>query len=166
MLLVPSAQSFQHFNRRVHVRLVHKDRRKAPFERGIFFDVIAILGERRRADALQFAARERRLHHVRRVNRALRRARADDRVQFVNEQDDFAFGIVDFVEGGFEAFLKLAAKARPGDHRAEIERDDAFAHQRFGHVAGDDFLREPLDDGGFANTRFADQDGVVFGAAR
>ena len=33
------------------------------------------------------------------------------------------------------------------------------------HVAVDDLLREPLDDGGLADTRLADEDGVVLGAA-
>ena len=38
--------------------------------------------------------------------------------------------------------------------------------QRLGHVAGDDALRQPLDDGGLADAGLADQHRVVLGAAR
>ena len=69
-------------------RLAHHHRLETPFQRRVFFDVLAIFIQRRRADAAQFAARQLRLHHVRRVRRAFRRARADERVQFVNEQND------------------------------------------------------------------------------
>ena len=53
-------------------------RLETAFERRVFFDVLAVFVERRRAHAAQFAARELRFHDVRRVRRAFRRARADD----------------------------------------------------------------------------------------
>ena len=39
-------------------RLVHQDGLEAPLERGILLDVFAVFVERRRADAVQFAARQ------------------------------------------------------------------------------------------------------------
>ena len=71
-------------------RLADVHRREAPLERRVLLDVLAVLVERRRADAAQLAAREQRLQQVRRVDRALGRARADDRVQLVDEEDDAA----------------------------------------------------------------------------
>ena len=65
-----------------------------------------------------------------------------------------------------QPLLELAAVLRAGDHRAEVERDDALVLQRLGHVAGDDALREPLDDRGLADARLADQHRVVLRAAR
>ena len=53
---------------------------EAPFKRGVLLDVLAVLLERRRADALELAARERGLEQVRRVDGALRRPGADERV--------------------------------------------------------------------------------------
>src|SRR6185295_11601990 len=44
--------------------LADEDRLKAPFERFVLFDVLAILVERGGADAAQFAARERRLQQI------------------------------------------------------------------------------------------------------
>ena len=49
-------------------------------------DVLAVLVERRRADALELAARQRRLEDVGGVDRAFGRAGADERVQLVDEQ--------------------------------------------------------------------------------
>jgi hypothetical protein len=46
--------------------------------------------QRGRADTLQFAARQRRLEHVRRIHRALSGSCSDNGVQFVDHQDDVA----------------------------------------------------------------------------
>ena len=73
---------------------------------------------------------------------------------------------LDLVEHGLEPLLELAAVLRAGDHRAEVERDEPLAAQRLGHVAGDDALGEPLDDGGLADAGLADQHRVVLGAPR
>ena len=71
-------------------RLLDHDRLEAPLEGGVALDVLAVLVERGRADALQLAARQRRLEDVGRVDRALGRAGADERVQLVDEQDAVA----------------------------------------------------------------------------
>ena len=73
-------------------RLADEHRLEAPLERGVLLDVLAVLVERGRADRAQLAAREHRLEHVGRVDRALGRAGADDRVQLVDEEDDAAVG--------------------------------------------------------------------------
>ena len=73
---------------------------------------------------------------------------------------------LDLLEHGLEPLLELTAVLRAGDHRAEVEGDEPLAAQRLGHVAVDDALGEPLDDGGLADTGLADQHGVVLGAAR
>ena len=146
-------------------RLADQDRLEAPLQRGVLLDVLAVLVERRRADAVQLAARQHRLEHVAGVHRALGRARADDGVQLVDEEDDLALGLGDFLEDGLQALLELAAELRAGDQRAHVERDDPLVLQPLRHVAADDALRQPLDDGGLADARLADQHRVVLGAA-
>ena len=64
-------------------------------------------------------------------------------------------------EDGLQPLLELAAVLRARQQRADVERPHALALQPFGHVAGDDPLREPLDDGGLAHAGVADQHGVV-----
>ena len=142
------------------------DRLEAALERGVLLDVLAVLVERRGADHAQLAAREHRLEHVAGVHRALGRAGADDGVQLVDERDDLALGVGDLLEHGLEPLLELAAVLRPGDHRAEVERDDALVLEPLGHVALDDAAGEALDDGGLADAGLADEHRVVLRAAR
>ena len=85
--LVALLQAAQDRDRVGDRRLADVDRREAPLERGVLLDVLAVLVERRRADAAQLAAGEQRLQQVRGVDRALGRAGADDRVQLVDEED-------------------------------------------------------------------------------
>ena len=97
--------------------------------------------------------------------RAFGGARADERVQLVDEQDHAALGGRDLLEHGLQALLELAAVLRAGDQRAEIERAAALVAQRLGHVAARDALGDALDDGGLADAGLADEHRVVLGAA-
>ena len=146
-------------------RLLDHDRLEAALEGGVALDVLAVLVERRRADALQLAARQRRLEDVRGVDGALGRAGADERVQLVDEEDRVV-GVAQLLDDLLEALLELAAVLGAGDERADVERQDALVEQRLRHVAGDDALGQALGDGGLADARLADQGGVVLGAAR
>ena len=163
VLLLQAAQDRDRVDDR---RLADEDRLEAALERGVLLDVLAVLVERRRADGAQLAARQHRLQQLGRVDGALGRAGADDRVQLVDEEDDLALGVLDLGEDGLQPLLELAAVLRPGEERADVERPDALALQALGHVAGDDPLREPLGDRGLADAGLADQHRVVLRAAR
>ncbi len=69
-----------------------------------------------------------------------------------------------FFEDGFEAIFEFAPELRAGDQSAHVERDEAFVLKAFGDITFENTLREPFHDGGFAHARFADEDGIVFGA--
>lgn len=47
---------------------------------------------------------------------------ADDGVDLINEEDDFAVGVRDFFDDGFEPVLKLAAVLGAGYQRAQVQR--------------------------------------------
>ena len=163
--LVAVFQAAQNGDGVFDVGLADVDDLEAALECGVLLDVLAVFVERCCADGAQFAAREGGLEHVAGVDGALGRAGADEGVQLVDEENDFAVRFFDFLEDGFEAVFKLAAIFCAGEHGAEVERDDALVAQAFGHVAGDDAAGEAFDDGGFADAGFADEDGVVLGAA-
>ena len=139
---------------------------EAALEGGVLLDVFAILVERGRADAVQLAAGEHGLEKIAGVHRALGFARADDGVEFVDEEQDAALGGLHFGQYGLEALLEFAAVFRAGDERTHVERVNDFVLQALGHVAANDALGEALDDGGFAHAGFADEHGVVFRFAR
>ena len=111
-------------------------------------------------------AGEHRLEQVAGRDRALGRARADDRVELVDEEDDLALGRGDLLEHRLEALLELAAVLRAGDERADVERPDALALQALRHVARDDPLGEAFHDRGLPDAGLADQHRVVLRATR
>src|SRR2546428_3157404 len=166
MDLVALAQAPQDRDGVLDGRLADVDRLEATLERRVLLNVLAIFVERGRADRVELAACEHRLEHVRRIHRTFRRAGADDGVQLVDEQDDLALALGDLLQDRLEALLDLAAVLPAGEQRADVEREHALVLQALGDIAAHDALREPLDDGGLADARLADEHRVVLGAAR
>ncbi len=162
--LVLRAQTLQDQNRFLHSRRLDLHRLETALERGVLLDVLAVLVQRRRADALQFPAAERRLDDVRSVHRAFRGTGADDGVQLVDEEDD-VLGATDLVHDRLDPLFELAAVFRAGDHEREVEGDDFLVAQEFRHVAVRDLLRETFDDRGLADAGFADEHRIVLRAA-
>ena len=165
MDLVPLAQASQNGDRLLDRGLVHENRLEAPFQGRVLLDVLAVFVQSRRADGVQLAAGQHRLEKIRGVHRAFGRAGTDDGVQFVDEEDDAALGVLDLLEDGLETLLELAAELGPGDERAEVQADDALVLEGLGDVAADDALGQALRDRGLADARLADEDRVVLGAA-
>ena len=116
--------------------------------------------------ARKLTAGKRGLEHVGGVDGALGRAGADQRVQFVDEKNDLALRVFNFLEDGFEPVFELAAIFSAGQHRAQVQGDHALVLQNFGHVTGNDSLGKALDDGSLADAGFADEHRIVLGAAR
>ena len=122
VLGVARAQAAQNADRLFDRRFGNHDGLEAALERGIGLDVLAVFIERRRADALQVAARQFGFDHRGKVERAFGRAGADQRVQLVDEEHDFARGARDLVEDALHATFELTAILRAGDERSERQR--------------------------------------------
>ena len=71
---------------------------------------------------------------------------------------------LELLQNLLQTFFKLSAVHRTGDQGSHVQLDQAFAQNRAGHTAGDDALRQTLDDGGLAHAGLTDQSGVVLGA--
>ena len=160
---VPFAQPAQNGDGVFHRRLIHTDRLKAALQRAVLLHVLAILVQRGRTDAVQFAARQHGLQQIGGVHRPIRSACPDHGVQLVDEEDHLALGRLDFLEHGLEPLLEFAAEFRAGDQRAHVEHDDPTMPEALRHVAAHDALGQPFDDGGLADARVADQHRVVLG---
>ena len=163
--LVLLFQAAEYSDRVVHRRLAHQHRLETPRESRVLFHVLAVFRERRRADAAQIAARQRRFQHVGRVDRAFGRARAHQRMQFIDEANQLAVGIRDFLQDGLETVLEFAPELGPGDHGTEIERQQPLIDQLFRHVALDDPVSEPFHNSRLTDAGLADQNRVVLRTA-
>ena len=166
VLLVFVLQAAQDRDGVLDRRFGDEDRLEAPRQRGVLLDVLLVFVERGGADAVQFAARQRRLEQIGGIHGAVGLAGADQRVHLVDEQNDAAIRGGHFVQHGFEPLLEFAAIFGAGDQRAEIERQELLVLQALRHVAIDDAQRQALDDRRLADAGFADQHRIVLGAAR
>ena len=78
--LVAFLDAAQDRDRVGHRRFADEHGLEAALEGRVFLDVLAVLGQRRGADAVQLTACQRRLEQVGRVDRALRSSGPDQRV--------------------------------------------------------------------------------------
>src|ERR1019366_3749311 len=111
-------------------------------------DVLAVFVQRRRANAVRFAASQHGLQQIARVHGALSLTRAYNRMQLVDEKNNLAVRIEHFLEYGLEALFKLAAELGAGNQRAHVERYDALVFETFGDVAPHNALCKAFHNGG------------------
>ena len=133
---------------------------------GILFHVLAVFIQRRGANAVQLPPRQGRLDQVGRIHCAIRFAGANERVHFVDEQDDVPSRSRDLIQDCLEAFLELAAILCACDQGTHIKGHQRFVAQGFRHIAIDNAQGEALGNCRFTNAGFTDQHRVVLGAAR
>ena len=133
MGLVAVAEATQDLHGLVDRRLLDAHLLEAALEGGVALEVLAVLVERRRADRLQLAARERGLQDRGGVDRALGGACLDEIVELlVDEQDDVA-ALHDLLHDLLQALLEFpAANFRAGNEGGEVERVDSLALQELG----------------------------------
>src|SRR5205085_908651 len=143
--------------------LVNLDHSEAARERLVLADVLLVLGDGRRADDAHLAARERGLEHVRRVTRSPeRRARADDGVRLVYEEDEVV-ALLHLVNDSLDALLEHAAQHRARDQATHLQLNDVRVSQPRRNLLGFEFnqTRETFHHGGLADARLAHEHGRV-----
>ena len=164
MLLVLLADSFQNEDCIRRARFVHHDLLETSGKRGILFDVLPVLVNRRGADNLHLSLGHKRLQYVRRVHCTFRVSRTDDRVKLVDEQDDIS-GVPGFFECLLKPVFEFTSVFGTRDHTRDIERYQSLSLQDIRNGIRYDHLCKALGDRRFTDTGFADQDGVILGAA-
>ena len=159
--LIALLQSTENGNGVLHRGFIHLHRLEPALQSGVLFNILAVLVQRRRADAVQLAPRQHRLEQIARVHAALGFACAHNGVQLIDEQDDLALGLLHLVQHGFQPFLKFAPVLGARDQRAHIQRENGLVLQLLGDILLHNPLGKSLGNGGFANAGFADENGVV-----
>ena len=160
---IPFLQATEDGDGIFHGRLLHQHRLEAAFQSGILLDILAVLVQGGGTDTVQLATGQHGFQQVARVHAAFGLASTHDGMQFIDEQDDAAVGLLDFRQDSLQTLLKFAAILGTGDEGTHVQRENGLILKALGHVALDDALGQTLGDGGLTDTGFADQDGIVLG---
>ena len=139
MRLIAIAQPLQDGKTFLLVGLADNNRLKAPLQGGVFFNMLAVLIERRRTDALQLTAGQRRLEDIGGIDGPLGSPRPDDRMQLIDENHDVA-GLTQLHHQLAQPLLEFAAVFCPCHHRGQLDCDQPFAAEDLGYIILDDPL--------------------------
>ena len=159
--LVPLLQTAQDGDGVLNGRFIHLHRLEPAFQRGVLLDILAVLVQRRRTDAVQLAAGQHGFEQVARIHGTVGLACTDDGVQLINEEDDLALALLHLVQNALQALLELAAVLCTGHQSAHVQAKHGAVFQVFGHIAAHDPFGQTLGDGRLTDARLTDQAGVV-----
>ena len=162
--LIALLQATQDGDGAFHRGLADQHLLESPLQRSVLLDVLAVFVQRGSADAVQLAASEGRFQHVAGVHRTIRFSCTYHRMKFINKNNRLTFILRNVFEHCFESLFKFAAVLGTGQQRCHVQHQYTLVFERFGHFAVDDALRQSFDDGGFADTRLANQHRVVLAA--
>ena len=140
-------------------------RLKAASQRRVLLDVLAVLAPGGRCNGLELSASQRWLEQVCGIGGAGVTAMADQGVRFINEQDNACARLACRADDTLQAALKLAAHAGAGLQQAQVQGQHAVVAQRLWYRAGDDALRQALDQCAFTHACLAKDRRVTFAAA-
>ena len=143
--------------------LVHHHLLETALQGLVLLEVLLVLVQGGGADGAQLAARERGLEDIGGVHGAGGAACAHQRVDLVDEEDDLAVAVHDFLDHALQPLLEFALVLGACDQRAHVQGEDLAALEVLGHLPVHDLGGDAFRDGGLADTRFADQDRVVLG---
>src|SRR6266699_1106559 len=82
------------------------------------------------------------------------------------DEDDAVTTVANLFDDLFQALFEFTTILGSCYKRTDIQRQQAFACQSFGNLAGNETLRQAFDDSSFTNARFTDESGVVLIAPR
>ena len=133
------------------------------FQRGIFFDVLAVFVECGGTDHVQFASCQHWFKQICCVHAAFGFAGAYQVVDFINEQDNLSLAVLDFIQNGFQTLFEFAAVFSARDQAAHIQLDELLVFQGFRHIILENTPGQSFYYGSFADTGFTDEDRVVLG---
>ena len=154
-------QAAQDGNGVLHGGLVDQDCLKAAFQGRVLFDVLSVFVQRRRADQMQLASREHRFQQIGGIHCPFGCSGSDDRVQFVDEEENLALRRLDLFQDGFEPFLKFTAKFGTGDKGTHIQGKKFFVFEAFGDIAFHDTNSQSFHDCSFSDSWFTDEHRII-----
>ncbi len=114
-------QPTQNGNRIFHARFTDQYFLETPLQSRIFFDILAVFIQRRRADAMQLTACQRRFEHIACVHCAFGLARADHSMNFIDKQNNLAFLFGQIRQHRLQALFKFTPVLGARQQRTHIQ---------------------------------------------
>ncbi|OPZ81266.1 MAG: hypothetical protein BWY76_03086 [bacterium ADurb.Bin429] len=156
------APAAQDFNGIVVYRFFHPHDFKAALERGILFNITAILPRCGGADALNVTAREHRFQDIGGIHVAIARgARPHQRMELINKEDNVRVG-GHLGDDPLETLLEFATILRAHHQAGGGDFDDALVLEWFvSDIIARQTLRETFDDAGLPYPGITNEDGIA-----
>ena len=107
---------------------------ESTLQRAIFLNTLAVFVLRRGADTLHFAARQGRLQHIGRIQRAWRATCSYDGMNLIHKENKLLV-LAQFLNQAAQTFLKLSAILRASHQGRHIQGDNALVYERMRHCA-------------------------------
>ena len=165
MILIALLQSTKDGDGREFVGFVDHHRLETTLQRLVLFEVLLVFVQRGSTDGTQLTTCQGRLQDVSSIHGSLAAAGSHQRMNLVDEEDDFAFGLRHLLHDALQSLLELTFVLRTCQQCTHVEREELLVLQVFWHVATYDSLGETFHDGGLTRTRLTNQDRVVLRTA-
>ena len=146
-------------------RFIDHNNLETTLQRLVLLEILLVFVQGGGTDGPEFAPCEGRLQDVGCVHRAFTLAGTDQRVDFVDEEDNLAVALRNLIDDSLQTLLELSFVLRTGNQRTHIERENLFRLQILRDIATDDTVRQPLGNRRLTDTRLANQDRVVLRTA-
>jgi hypothetical protein len=114
---------------------------------------------------MEFTPGKHGFQHVACIHRAFGPTGTDNIVKLINEEQNGAFTLFDFLQNRLKPFFKFTAIFGPRNQGAQVESKNGFVFEPLRHIAFHYAMRQSLNNGGLAYAGFTDEHGVVFGFA-
>ena len=158
-LLETSQNSYGVFD----TRLLDEHLLETAFESRILLDVLSVLIQSSRADAVQLATSQGWLQHVARVHGTIGLAGPHHGVQLINEEDHIALLLGQFTQHRLEPLFKFTTVFGARHQRTHIEGEHPLVLQPLGNLAIDDALCQPLGNRRLTDPGFTDEHWIILG---
>ena len=164
VLLVALLDPLQYLLGLLDRRLGHLHRLEPAFQGRVPLHVLAIVVHGGGADALYLSPGKGGFQDVGGIHGALGRARANDGVHLVDEENAVR-GALNLLDHLLESLFELSPVLGARHQRAHVQGDQPLALKGFGDVSRGDLLGQFLHDGSLAHTGLAHEHRVVLRAA-
>ena len=165
MLLVLLLKATQNRNGVFNRRLRDKYGLETTCKSSVFLDVLAVFIQRSSTNCTEFATGKCWLQDVSSVHGTLGSASAYDGMKLVNEEDNLAVRLGHLFYHALQAVLKLTAILCSCYQSRHVKLNKLFVAQGTWNVARNNALCQAFHNCGLTNTRFADKNRIVLGAA-